>query len=410
MTEDLGILKIRSASLPKDLASPPAQMSFSSLMAIEACPRRWALLHSAYPELWDRRGYPPSSNIATLQGNIAHRALQKIISAFVHAGCKSPKNLEAIQILRSMGGFTEIIDGIFTELHEKERGNPRSGPSCSYMVLHKEQILATIREEVRRLLSQQVLFCTKNNSQPTSHKHVSFPLHHGSFTEVDVKNPSINWTGAIDLLVLGDDTIEIIDFKTGKETPKHAEQVRVYSALWARDTEKNPKHQLATRLTLCYPNHKVEIPPLSEQGIKELENELIARTNAAKNLLSIIPAKASPSQENCQFCPVKQICDAYWNSDVLTQITKELPAQSESIDFEAEITSQHGPQSWEAKVVTSGHWMAGTPLLIRTNVPIQPIHPANIYRFLRGNKIIDPQALEIAVVTIHRFSEIFLRP
>src|ERR1051325_11146603 len=65
----------------------PVQMTVTTLVEIEACPRRWALSRAAYPELWPGQGYPPRVQIGALAGNVVHSTLEVITTALIEAGC-----------------------------------------------------------------------------------------------------------------------------------------------------------------------------------------------------------------------------------------------------------------------------------------------------------------------------------
>lgn len=96
---------LRPAAWP----AAPKWMSFSTLLELEACPRRWALSTADYPEVWKHRGYPRQPHPAALEGTVVHLSLRRIISALVVRGCPSLADEGAISAMRDLGGFTAVI-------------------------------------------------------------------------------------------------------------------------------------------------------------------------------------------------------------------------------------------------------------------------------------------------------------
>jgi hypothetical protein len=84
-------------------------MSFSTLMELEICPRRWALATAGYSNLWNSRGYPSVPQASALEVTIVHLSLQKITGALVGNGCASLADESTILTLRQLGGYTAII-------------------------------------------------------------------------------------------------------------------------------------------------------------------------------------------------------------------------------------------------------------------------------------------------------------
>jgi hypothetical protein len=74
------------------LPGRPDFWSYSSLKEIDACPRRYALSRSSYPQLWDGQGYPQVPATAALFGDVIHGALDRIVRALIAAGCASPQD------------------------------------------------------------------------------------------------------------------------------------------------------------------------------------------------------------------------------------------------------------------------------------------------------------------------------
>src|SRR6266446_3100244 len=91
---------------PSVWPSPPDDMTFSTLNAIEACPRRWALQTANYPDLWNGIGYPPKVVIQALSGTIVHSVTETVTQELTRAGCSSVTEASAIGVMRALGGYT----------------------------------------------------------------------------------------------------------------------------------------------------------------------------------------------------------------------------------------------------------------------------------------------------------------
>jgi hypothetical protein len=68
---------------PTAWAAPPASYSYSSLTAIDRCPRQWQLLHSPYGSL-DR--FPTRPHPAAVEGDIVHTVLDRLFRSLALQG------------------------------------------------------------------------------------------------------------------------------------------------------------------------------------------------------------------------------------------------------------------------------------------------------------------------------------
>ena len=89
--------------------SPPDQMTVSTLLDIEACPRRWALSSADYPDLWSGRGYPARVHIGAVRGSVAHLVVETVMRDLVQAGCSSAQDGAAVQVMKARGGYTRVV-------------------------------------------------------------------------------------------------------------------------------------------------------------------------------------------------------------------------------------------------------------------------------------------------------------
>ena len=91
-------------------------MSVSSIREIAACPRRWAIKAADYHEVWDRRGYPPRLFISSVAGSVVHLVLKTITKALVRAGCRSVQDAGVVQVMKDLGGYSEIIEACIPQV------------------------------------------------------------------------------------------------------------------------------------------------------------------------------------------------------------------------------------------------------------------------------------------------------
>ncbi len=239
---------------PEKWAAEPAWMSVSTLLAIEACPRRWSLSSAHYPHIWEHGGYPPKPLSAALVGQLLHGSLEIITKALNHAGCPSIRDQMFVSVLQELGGYTKIIEEQLGRLAAKLNNNPRAK-------LKAEHVTTKLRTQIPELRGRLQMFVSKLKLQgkaggyPRKNKGTFVtrkPLSAGSYAEVELRAESLCWRGFVDFLNLSDDDCEIVDFKTGIAKPEHEFQARVYNLLWARDDTLNPKVLPVGKLSLLY--------------------------------------------------------------------------------------------------------------------------------------------------------------
>lgn len=203
---------------PTKWPEAPSWMSFSTLMELEICPRRWALVAAEYSDLWNNHGYPPIPQPSALEGTIVHLSLQKITGALVENGCSSLADESAILTLRQLGGFTAIIVDCLEQVLLSYRENPRAAPAL-------DGIRARLTTRVPELRTRIQKFLSRIRPEP----HTVIPgetvihreggprhaLQHGTYTEVLLQASELGWRGVADMLTLSTTHCEIRDFKTG---------------------------------------------------------------------------------------------------------------------------------------------------------------------------------------------------
>ena len=363
----------------------PTWMSFSTLSDLEACPRRWALSAAKYPHVWKHRGYPRPLQSAALEGTVVHLSLQKITRALVERGCPSLSDEKATSTLRELGGYTAIVLSSLERALQSYEGNPRATPVLDGIRHRLTARVPELRSRVQRLLTRiRPAECRAGGSA----KAVSYPgvesrsqLMHGSYAEVELRAEEMGWRGFADLLTLSGTQCEFRDFKTGVRKQEHEFQICTYALLWARDRDLNPAGRLADRLVLSYDEGDVEIPAPSEEEVRRLEDGLRKRTAEAFANLQADPPEARPSRQNCQYCPVRHLCEEYWHSHTRQRVSNE-SAQTGFGDVQIRLTGQHGPSSWDGVIESGLGLKGGGPILLRTTNLQFELHSGQQVRLL----------------------------
>lgn len=393
---------IWTTELPYQWPEAPKDISVTTLMEIEACPRRWSLRHAYYPKLWSGYGYPPRVYMSALSGNVVHLALEKIIRELVRNSCPSVKDATAVLVMQSLGGYTHVLNNCIDRVIDRLRANPRVQHRLESLTQFLRARIPHLRTQVQSMLSRTHL----DGSGSSEYRRSSGfrrPLATGTYSELEVRARQIGWKGKVDLLRISPEACEITDFKTGAPTEVHRFQIEVYALLWILDEERNPKGRSPDRLILAYDNEAMEVPVPSLDRRKELEQELLERGDAVRRSVSQSPPKAKPDPAHCGSCQVRQLCEEYWNSSV-----RKRPHDKDQGkifgDFEVTIIDRHGPSSWYARfeLPEDRH-----KVVVRTP-PGQKLRIGDRFRLLDGAIFLDEEDSEQpAVVTLGANSEKF---
>lgn len=291
---------------------PPTRFSHSAIVDIETCPRRWALAHADYPNLWSGKGYPRRANVAALSGRVAHLALERISQAIREAD--TPTFAGAAIQLRALGGISRVLaecaSAEITRLDDNPRSRDRALALESELDRRLPELRLVVQSALNRALTGVAASPTPDRYGVSGRKALAFGYH----SEVELTPDGMAWVGYADAIRLTEDACEIIDYKTGEPSPSHDDQVRLYALLWARDSVVNPTSRLATRLVLVYPGtvREVDAPTLAD--LELLEHEMRERAAAAEVELLRSPPRANVTPDGCRFCDVKQLCHDYWTS------------------------------------------------------------------------------------------------
>lgn len=275
------------------------------MLEAEICPLRWSLKRATYPNLWEREGYPDSPNIATLAGNVVHESLDIIIRAFIDNGCTNTEAPEAVEILRSLGGYSAVILKVIDEKIELLEENPRYRSRLEYIRRELSLRNAEIRQQIQSLLSKSIisagighLYSRKRTRESESHMTTHSPLTDGLYPEMPLRSTRLQMIGRADLVTISGRDVHIVDYKTGASSDHHPEQLRIYALIWSRRDNLDSSHPYVTRLTVSYPNEDVEVNAPTADELDNLEIQTVARIENLVNLLAEEPPQASLSEEN----------------------------------------------------------------------------------------------------------------
>lgn len=373
--------------------SPPASWSYSSLQDLEACPRRWMLSRATYPELWKGRGYPPMPNTAALLGDVVHTALELLVKALVAAGCESTGTAAAVAVLKQMGGYTAVIErALHWHLRQLE-GNPRVNDDRLRRIrVELDLRIPDARAKVQAFLSRTDLppvGAPKPAPLPDGRSDDQRPLPRGplpigAHAEVELKADRLRLRGRIDLLIINQQGVNIIDYKTGEPDPAHAGQLRTYALLWDLDRVANPARLSVTALTATYPAGPQTYVPPGEAELRTLDRDLRERIGAADATVAAQSPDARPSPENCQYCPVRHLCEDYWS-----RVAPGISAVrvGDRFDYQGVVALANGARSW-----AMDHRPGEPAVLLRTSSPSTNLRVGDHVRVLGVRRDEDPES------------------
>lgn len=405
-------------SRPSAWAQSPSWLSFSTLLDLEACPRRWALSSADYPNIWKRHGYPRVPQSAALEGTMVHLALQRIMRALVERRCSSLLDKSAIATFRELGGYTAILMHSLDSALQPYEENPRATPVLEGVRRRLIGRIPELRVRIQRLLSRIHHVSSAASSVPATRQAGGQPRNQlllGSHTEVELRVPELGWHGIVDLLTISTDLCEIRDFKTGIPKQEHDFQLRIYALLWDRDTVLNPSRRLADKLVLSYEQCDVQVPAPTADNLRLLEGEVRERTVAALASLQSDPAEARPSRDNCAYCSVRHLCEEYWRWQAHAGGDDPESANTLFTDLQIKLSCRHGPSSWDGVVEFASRLRTGAQVLLRTANLQFDLHPGqrlrllNVYIGVPDEQSMSDKSPPI-VVTMGGGSEAFLLP
>jgi len=408
MTGDQRTFDTGVAQSVAHLPDPPAHWSYSGFKEVETCPRRFALRHASYPDLWSGLGYPQVPHPVALFGDVVHDSLERIVKALVKAGCDSSNSVEVVAVLRELGGYSAVVGGALEARLAKLEGNPRMDADRRTRLLQQlEDRIPEARTVIQGYLQRMSLVPNQGEasgsaSQPPSagsSTPTRQPLGIGSHPEASLRVDSLRIKGRVDLLTVSSDRVDIVDYKTGAEDPSHLDQLRFYAMLWDQDDVANRARTPLGVLTASYPTNEVTIPAPNESELLALVASTSTRVADADSQVAAA-APAAFTGEHCRLCSVRSLCAPYW------QQVMPGPAAMPGgtwFDYEGILGQQNGIKSWWMLNCDSGK----TELLLRTVSVGRPLEQGQRLRLLGLRRDHDPE-VESTVATLTASSEVFL--
>ena len=373
----------------------PERWSFSSLAEVGACPRRYALRRASYPDVWDRPGFPDRVTEAALLGTAVHEGVELVLKELSKAGCMSPADEQAVAVIRGLGGYSKIAARCVDEHIQRLVSNPRMAPRLGGLRARLEGRSAEMRRGIQALVSRSPAASCESvrDGQQSGNPVKRGRLGEGRHVEATLVAEDVHFAGRIDLLVIHSDRADIIDFKTGQPSEHHKLQLHLYGLLWQLDETANALRLPVGSLALGYVDGIQEVEPPSDW--EELHVWLRDEIAKAESLVLAPLPVATPSVE-CWHCPVRQLCDEYWDSSFTSR-----DPESNFVDGEVSILSRNGPTSWLGRLTCDG-----SEVLLRASRDDETLAPGNDVRIL--NAVAGKgEDLDGLILTLTPSSEVF---
>ena len=158
---------------------------------------------------------------------------------------------------------------------------------------------------------------------------------------------------------ISEDGCSITDLKSGSVSEEHSEQLAVYSMLWLEDSDRNPTRLPVLDLQVVYSSGAVRITVLDDDQLKSFREDLIASSELIRSALNSSDVPANPSRENCRHCPVKLLCQPYWQS--LPTLGSDGPFSCSQVT----LLESRGERAWLAAVNSSSLLPVNEKVVIR---------------------------------------------
>jgi hypothetical protein len=211
-----------------------------------------------------------------------------------------------------VGGYSDLIAASIDSVTAGIEENPRGQEQISAWRHELNAELPSLRQRLQGMVSLLSKFTF--DQAATSHAPGN-GLPFGTYPEIWLESEALRVAGKVDLLVLDEAGAAILDYKSGESHAEHRGQVDVYAAVWAQDERRNPRGIPVRSLHLVYVDREEAWDGPNQAEIDRISLEIAGRVAVADEALKAQPPSARPSDANCQYCEVRQLCDAYWEVD-----------------------------------------------------------------------------------------------
>lgn len=253
-----------------------------------------------------------------------------------------------MSFLKERGGYLELLKIIL----DKELLSANSNPRADLMVESiKREILADLSE-----LRGQVQYFVKEsiNKLPTASSRVEneeineipsatfqiLPIN----SEYKIVDSEFPIEGYLDLLLTNEDIDHIIDYKTSKTIhDEYWDQLSLYAWLWYRSAKNLRKGDC--RIEVISGANLSESRVIKIEDLPAIQMSVLDRIkNAELSITGEIAAK--PSADSCRFCPVKVMCNSYWN------MNENQSTEAKWSDMRIKTMGNLGGNAWSVSILS----------------------------------------------------------
>lgn len=335
-------------SKPINFAGEHRIWSASTLNEVEECPKRFALKRASFPEIWSRAGFPNRISAAQVKGIVVHEVVSMIMNS-VQSSSELPE-ISIMSFLKQRGGYLELLKITL----EKELRSASSNPRAELMVESiKREVLADLSElrgQIQYFVKESVNkvpeISTRLENLERSVKDTTtlqIPAINSEYKIVDSEYPI---EGYLDLLLTNEDIDHIIDYKTSKTIhDEYWDQLSLYAWLWYRSTKNLKKGDC--RIEVVSGGNLSESRVIKVEDIPSIQINVLDRIQSAEHSITgeII---AKPSVDSCRFCPVKVLCDSYWN------MNENQSSDGKWSDLRIKTLGSLGGNAWSVSILSDG--------------------------------------------------------
>ncbi|MCB9610345.1 MAG: PD-(D/E)XK nuclease family protein, partial [Polyangiaceae bacterium] len=280
---------------PTAWADPPSTWSSTSLDDVEACPLRWQLLRSRWG---DFERFPVRPHPAAIEGQIVHEALDRLTRACGQRG-NPPFGTEEFSAALNAADFFPWFARAANKWQQRLTAHPRPGPSFRLRATGEElanRAVRMFREQYKP--NGQVASQAAEHATDTPADMKALLKKKRVLSEVKLTHPKLPFLGILDRVQHTGEEVEVVDFKTGKPSDKHRNQLLRYALLWWRKTGDAPM-----RVTAQYLDG-VESWPVTRGALEDVEADLTKKLPLLTDALGAHPATAKPGS-GCRTCAVR---------------------------------------------------------------------------------------------------------
>lgn len=339
---------IYHARLPIQAPKMPQQFSFSLLSDGKRCPRRWWLIRAKYDEM--DGSYPQPPIPATISGKIVHGVLAEFAKALQIANYPDVDS-ESFRNVRQAFPIRNLV----RQLRQAELDALQSNPRANLAILREQVSLDKCINSFKALIHEGSVLGSVIESSASNHfAHSNRTAFKNAASHnmpvpvpamlpevpVSVHDPPI--LGKIDLISTTSKGDTIVEYKTGKPAPSHEEQSRFYALLWFLKTQR-----IVLQRKIIYGGEgAIELSGLDKPALDAELNRVRDEIQQVLLALEKVVPEARVSMDECSVCPVRQLCDAYWeNSETdsnrwnLAEMDDALERDNEWHDLEIRLTN-----------------------------------------------------------------------